>query len=93
MTWFLIMFTLHMLSVHHATGVVQVVKFPTLQACDAARGVGSSDGGVVTVCTIDNNNVKGFLAAMNCQQSKVDKLPDGTEVARFSCAPEMVVPN
>jgi hypothetical protein len=92
MTWFLIMFSLRMLSVQHASAVVQVVKFPSLQACDAARGIGSSDAGVATVCTNENNDVKGFLAAMNCQQSKVDKLPDGTEVARFSCAPEMVVP-
>ena len=93
MTWFLIMFSLRMLSAHHATGLVQIVKFSSLQACDAARGVGSSDGGVVSVCTSDDRDVKGFVAAMNCQQSKVDKLADGTEVARFSCAPEMVVPN
>ena len=92
MTWFLILFSLHMLSVQHATGVVQVVKFPSLQACDAARGVGGSDGGIMSVCTIDNNEVKGLLAALNCQQSKLDKLADGTEVARFSCAPEMVAP-
>jgi hypothetical protein len=92
MTWFLIMFSLHMLAAQHATGVVQVVKFANVQACETARGVGSPDDGVVTVCTTDQKAVNGFIAAMNCSDLKVEKLGDGTEVGRFSCAPEMVVP-
>jgi hypothetical protein len=91
MTWFLRMFSLHMVAAEHATGVVQVVKLANAQACETARGVGSSDDGVVTVCTGEQKDVEGFIAAMNCQDSKVEKLGDGADVAPFSCAPEMVV--
>ncbi|HEV2703612.1 MAG TPA: hypothetical protein VGV09_18445 [Steroidobacteraceae bacterium] len=81
------MFSLHMLAAEHATGVVQIVKFANSQACESARGVGSADDGVVTVCTSSEKDVDGFLTAMNCGDSKFEKLGDGTDVARFSCAP------
>lgn len=92
-TWFLLMFSLHMLAAEHATGVVQVVKFANLPACETARGVGTSDDGVMTVCTSEDKGVQGFITAMNCQESKVDKLGDGTDVARFTCAPQFGAPD
>lgn len=85
------MFTLRLLSTEHGTGVVQVVKFTDLQSCEAARGIGNPDDGVVTVCTTSNKDVTGFIAAMGCNNSKMDKLPDGTELAKFACAPNVVV--
>jgi len=89
-TWFLIIFSLHVLAVQHSNGVIQVVKFPTQQACESARGVGTSDDGVMSVCTTARQDVNGFIAAMNCQDSKVQKLEGDLEVARFSCTPQFV---
>ena len=90
MTWYLIVFAVRMLSVEHATSVVQVVKFPDAQACDKARSETSSDG-VATVCTSSVNDADGFIAAMGCHDSHLIKLPNGSVVARFNCTPEITV--
>jgi hypothetical protein len=90
-TWYLIVFTLHMLSTEHGSGVVQVVKFPDAQACQKARSETDSDG-IGSVCTSSLKDADGFIAAMSCNDSHLSKLPNGTIVARFSCMPEVTVP-
>jgi hypothetical protein len=89
-TWYLIVFALRMLAVQHATSVVQIVKFPDAQACDKARSETSSDG-VATVCTSSLKDADGFIAAMGCHDSHMLKLPNGTDVARFNCTPDIAV--
>ncbi|HEY6455534.1 MAG TPA: hypothetical protein VIY90_09680 [Steroidobacteraceae bacterium] len=91
MTWYLIVFTLRMLAVEHATGVVQVVKLPDVQACQKAQNDTNAEG-IATVCTSSLNDANGFIAAMGCHDSHMSKLPNGTLVARFSCEPEITVP-
>jgi hypothetical protein len=90
-TWYLIVFTLHMLTVENGSGVVQVVKFPDAQACRKARTETDSDG-IGTVCTSSLKDADGFIAAMNCTDSHLSKLPNATIVARFSCMPQIAPP-
>jgi hypothetical protein len=90
-TWYLIVFAVRMLAIEHATSVVQVVKFPDAQSCDKARSETSSDG-IATVCTSSLKDADGFIAAMGCHDSHMLKLPNGSEVARFNCSPDIVVP-
>ena len=91
MTWYLIVFTLHMLAIENGSGVVQVVKFPDAQACQKARSETDSDG-IGSVCTSSLKDADGFIAAMGCHDSHMLKLPNGSEVARFNCTPDIVVP-
>ena len=86
MTWSLMMYSAHRPAAHHGAGVVQVVKSANLPACETARGGGSAADGVVTVRKSDNKDVQGFIAAMNGQESKVEKLGDGTDVAPLRSA-------
>ncbi|HEY4339948.1 MAG TPA: hypothetical protein VGM97_08390 [Steroidobacteraceae bacterium] len=90
MTWYLVVFTLHMLAVEHGTGVVQVVKFPDAMACQKARSETDSDG-IGSVCTSSLQDTDSFIIAMGCNDSHLSKLPNGVVVARFSCAPQITV--
>jgi hypothetical protein len=91
MNWFLVIFSLHMLAAENVPGGIQVVKFTTAGACEKARVEAASDG-VVSVCTSNQNDVSGFIAAMNCHGSHTDPLPGGGSVVRVSCAPYISVP-
>jgi len=90
-TWYFIVFAMRMLTVQHATGVVQIVKFPDEQACEKARIETHSDG-IATVCTSSLADLTGFTAAMGCHDSHLITLPNGTTVARFNCTPDITVP-
>jgi len=46
---------------------------------------------VISVSTAARQDVNGFIAAMNCQDSTVQKLEGDPEVARFSCTPRFVI--
>ena len=91
MTWYLIVFAVRMLAVQHASSIVQIVKFPDAQSCDKARSETNSDG-IATVCTSSLPDADGFIAAMGCHDSHMLKLPNGSEVARFNCTPDIIVP-
>jgi hypothetical protein len=67
-------------------------KFTTAGACEKARVAAAADG-VISVCTSSQNDVSGFVAAMNCHDAHIDPLPGGSSVVRASCAPYISVPN
>jgi hypothetical protein len=90
-TWYFIVFALRMLSVQHATSIVQVVKFPDEQACEKARIETHSDG-IAAICTSSLGDVNGFTAEMGCHDSHLTTLPNGTTVARLNCTPDITAP-
>jgi hypothetical protein len=89
--YWLIIFSLHMLGAENVPGGIQLVKFTTAVACEKARVAAGADG-VVSVCSSNQNDVSGFVAAMNCHDSHTDSLPGGGSVIRVSCAPYISVP-
>jgi hypothetical protein len=89
-TWYFIVFALRMLAVQHATGIVQVVRFPDAAACEKARSETNSDG-IVTVCTSSLSDVNGFIVGMGCHDSHMVTLPNGAVVERLNCSPEIAV--
>jgi hypothetical protein len=89
-TWYFIVFAVRLLAVNHATGIVQVVKFPDGEACEKARIETHSDG-IATVCTSSLKDANGFIAAMGCNDSHLLKLPNGSVVARLNCSPDITV--
>jgi hypothetical protein len=89
--WYLIIFTLHMLAAENVSGGIQVIKFTSAGACEKARVDAPADG-IVAVCTSNQNDVSGFVAAMNCHDPHTDPLPGEGSVVRVSCAPYISVP-
>jgi hypothetical protein len=90
MSWFLVVISLHMLSEPNVTGPIQVMKFTDESACEGVRTAASTDG-VFSVCTSNQTDVSGFIAAMNCRKGEIRTAPGGAPVQAFECAPYISV--